>query len=212
MCRNIYLPLLVLAVFLFPADNLAADTAAGKLTVVQGTVTVKKPGVEKTVAVGEGDSVLVGDVLQTGKDSRAQMVFTDDSLLNLSSDTALRVNQYIYDPEKNRRKAIVKLLGGKTRFVIYRERSADSAFYIATDKASVTAGIADFAVIALPEETDVVVFGGGASVKNIFSLAVGEVYIWTNQMTAVKKKMPPSRPSGITSKQRKDYIRDVSGF
>lgn len=212
MGRNIYLLLLVLAVFLFPADNLAADTVVGKITVVQGTVTVKKPGVEKVIAVGEGDSVLVGDVLQTGKDSRVQLAFTDDSLLNLSSDTALRVNQYIYDPEKNRRKAIVKILAGKTRFVIYRERSAESAFYIETDKASIAAGIADFAVITLPEETDVVVFGGGASVKNIFSLAVGEVYIWTNQMTAVKKKMPPSRPSVITSKQRKDYIKDVSGF
>lgn len=128
MGRNIYLLLLILAVFLFPADNLAADTAIGKLTVVQGTVTVKKSGVEKAVAVGEGDSVSVGDVLQTGKNSGAQLVFTDDSLVNMSSDTAVRVNQYIYEPGKNRRKAIVKILGGKTRFVIYRKGALNQYF------------------------------------------------------------------------------------
>lgn len=209
MGRNIYLLLLVLAVFLFPTDNPAADTAVGKLTVVQGTVTVKKAGVEKAIAAGEGDSISVGDVLQTGKNSGAQLVFTDDSLLNLSSDTALRVNQYIYEPEKNRRKAIVKILGGKTRFVIYRERSGESAFYIATDKAAITAGIADFVVTVLPSETEVAVLENSVSIKNASYLIVGEIRMGINQKTSVKKGTPPSRPSVITPQERREYIKNV---
>lgn len=209
MDRNIYLLLLVLAIFLFPADNLAADTAVGKLTVVQGAVTVKKPGVEKAVAAGEGASVSVGDVLQTGKNSRAQLVFTDDSLLNLSSDTVLRVNQYIYEPEKNRRKAMVKVLAGKTRFVIYRERSAESAFYIATDNAAITAGMADFVVTVLPSETELAVLENSVSIKNASYLIVGEIRLGINQKTSVKKGTPPSRPSIITPRERKGYIKDV---
>ncbi len=140
---------------------------------------------------------------------RAQLVFTDDSLLNLSSDTALRVNQYIYEPEKNRRKAIVKILGGKTRFVIYRERSAESAFYIATDKAAITANIADFVVTVLPSETEVAVLENSVSITNASYLTVGEIRLGINQKTSVKKGTPPSSPSVITPEQRREYIKSV---
>lgn len=209
MGRNIYLLLLVLGVFLFPADNPAADTTIGKLTIVQGTVTVKKPGVEKAVAVGEGDSISVGDVLQTGKNSRAQLVFTDDSLLNLSSDIALRVNQYIYEPEKNRRKAIVKVLAGRARFILYRQMSSDSGFYVETDSALVRAGMADFVVTVLPSETEVAVLENSVSIKNASYLIVDEIRLGINQKTSVKKGTPPSMPSIITPQERREYIKNV---
>ncbi|MBI4653452.1 MAG: FecR domain-containing protein [Nitrospirae bacterium] len=193
-------------------SNLAADALVGKLILIDGTVTIKRTGLEKAVAAKEGDDISVTDILQTGKDSRAQIVFTDDSVINMSSEAGLRVNQYVYDSVSNRRKAVVKVLKGKTRFVIHKYRSRGSGFTVETDKALVTANIADFVVAVLPAETEVAVLDSGVSVKNISFLTVGVIRLSVNQKTIVKEKTPPSQPSVITLQQRRAYIKDVHNF
>jgi hypothetical protein len=193
-------------------SNLAADAPVGRLILIDGTVTIKRTGIEKTVAAKEGDDISVTDILQTGKNSRAQIVFTDDSVVNMSSEAGLRVNQYVCDSANNRRNAVVKVLKGKARFVIYKYRSRDSGFRVETDKALVTADIADFVVAASPAETEVAVLDNNVSVKNISFLTVGVIRLGANQKTIVKEKTPPSQPSVITLQQRRAYSKDVRDF
>lgn len=204
-----YLPLLIyVVVFLFSVkDTLSADVTVGKLTNIRGVVTIKRANLEKPIAAVLGSDFFIGDVVQTGKDSRAQLTFADNSFVNLASETVFMAIQYIYEPENNRRKAIVKILGGKARFILHKEGYRDSSFAAEAGNALITTNTADFAVTVLSTETEVVVFNKTVSTKNILSLVVGEIKLGTNQMTIIKEKTTPSKPAALTSKQRIDYIR-----
>lgn len=127
-----------LCVLLFPVNNLAADAAIGKLTIVEDIFTVKRPGNEKTIEAVVGGDIFIGDVLQTGKDSRAQLTFIDNSFVNLSSETRLRVDQYTYAPDKNSRRAVIKVIEGKARVVFFRQRETNPSATIKEDDSSIT--------------------------------------------------------------------------
>ncbi|MDP3029167.1 MAG: FecR family protein [Deltaproteobacteria bacterium] len=195
--------------FFSPVDSMAADAPVGKLAIVSGKVTVKRAGAEKRT-VAAGHYVFVGDIVQTEKNSMSRVVFTDDSFINLSSATALMIRQFTFDPEENRRTAIMKVLGGMARFVIYKQRNG--SFNVETNSASVRANIADFGVAVLPDETEVAVLDGAVSVENISPLTIGKIRLGINQKTIVREKTPPSEPVTLSLKQRKVYLKDVLRF
>ena len=207
--RRFFRSILVLLILFFSEGILFADSYVGKITRVQGKVTVSRPGVEQTRLVKAGDTVSTGDLLQTGKDSMVQLVFTDDSFVNVLPESALRVNQYSYTPEDSRRTAVIKVLAGRTRFVIYKKRSSGS-FTVETGHASISADISDFMVNDVSEETEVADIGDPIIVKNISLLTLDKVRLGTNQKTVVRGKNPPCQPSVLTSEQRRKYIRDAS--
>ncbi|OHE24440.1 MAG: hypothetical protein A2Z43_03670 [Syntrophobacterales bacterium RBG_19FT_COMBO_59_10] len=199
-----------MSVFAALESNLFADDFAGKITRVQGQVTVRMPGWENIAAVRAGDSLAVGGLMETAKNSRVQLIFTDGSFMRVLPESTLRVNQYSYTPEDKRSSAIIQVLGGRARFVVYdKMRGSGSRFVVETEHASIGARIADFFVSVSPKETEVAVIGSSLSMRNISSLVVGNVGLGTNQMTVVKKKTPPSQPSTIPAEQRKKYIRDA---
>ena len=214
MNRRFYRSVFILSAFmsLFVAleSNLFADDYAGKITRVQGKVTVRMPGWENIATVKAGDSLAVGGVMETAKNSRAQLIFTDGAFIRVLPETTLRVNQYSYTTEDKRSSAIIQVLGGRARFVVYdKMRGSGSRFVVETEYASIGAGIADFFVSVSPKETEVAVIGSSLSVRNISSLVVGNVGLGTNQKTVVTEKTPPSQPSTIPAEQRRKYIRDA---
>ena len=87
---------LLITLFLAPAITAFADDSAGTMTRVQGKVTVRMPGWENIATVKAGDSLAVGGVLETAKNSRAQLIFTDGAFIIVLPGTTLRVNQYSY--------------------------------------------------------------------------------------------------------------------
>lgn len=126
-----------LSVLLFPVNNLAADAAVGKFTIVHGISTLKRPGIEKAIEAVMGGDIFVGDVLQTGKDSRVQLTFIDNSFVNLSSETRLRIDQYIYEPAQNSRKAVIKVIEGRARVVFFKQREANPSVVLKEDASSI---------------------------------------------------------------------------
>lgn len=207
---EIFLFILLSLVFQ-PKDVHAAGEAAGKLTVVRGSVTVKRPGNEKLLPARAGDTLFVGDILKTGTESAARAVLTDDSSVTLSSATAVRINQYAFEAATGRRTAAAKVLDGKARFVVALQ-NRESFFRVETAHALIAAWAADFVAVVFPEETDVVVLDRGVSVKNISQLIVNEVDLESNQKTVVKSRTQPSRPAVVTSEERRKLIRDAKHF
>lgn len=199
-----------LSLFVTPGNNLFADDSAGTMTRVQGKVTVRMPGWKNIATVKAGDSLAVGGVLDTAGNSRAQLIFTDGAFISVLPGSTLRVNQYSYTSEDKRSSAIVQVLGGRARFVVYdKMRGNGSRFVVETEHASINTGIADFFVSVSSGETEVAVIGSSLSVRNISSLVVGNVGLGTNQKTVVKEKNPPSQPSTLPAEQRRRYIRDA---
>ncbi len=173
---------------------------------------IKRPGSDQ-VAARRGDAVAVGDDIRTGRDSAAQVTFSDDSFVNLFPQSALRVNQYSFEAEENRRTARIRVLGGRARFVLYKIRSSRSVFCVQTDSTTVISGLlGDFGVMTAPSETEVAVLAQSVRVRNSSDLVVGEMSLGVNQKTVIREKTPPAAPGILTPAERKKYLKNVRRF
>jgi len=201
--------LFVLLVFIALEGPLWADNPAGLITKVQGRVTVRLTGEEKTTPVKVGDPVLVGHWFQTEKGAKAQLVFADNSLITILPESDLRINQYAYSSLEKRTRAIIQVFNGQMRFIVNKREINQAGFTIETRQASISAAVSDFMVKVSSKETEVAVLADGLTVKNILPLTVGVVRLDTNQKTVVREKVPPERPTIGTLEQRRKYISDT---
>lgn len=205
------LPLICISFFiLFQINEVSAGELAGKITIVKGTVKIKKTGIEKLVSVNREERIFVGDLLNTGESSRAQVTFIDDSFVNLSSNTAMRVNQYIFEPETLRRRAVIKVLDGMARFIFHKGRQGNPSLSVEAGNALITANMADFAVKVSTLQTDIAVLDREVNVKNVSPLTIGEIRIGMNQKTSVKKSTPPLMPDILVPLERKAIIKETT--
>jgi ferric-dicitrate binding protein FerR (iron transport regulator) len=194
----------------YPPIALSAEPDIGSITAARGTVVLKRPGAERSVAVREGLTFKVGDVVETGASSTAQMTLTDDSFVNLGPGSAVRVNQYALDTTTDRRTTVIRVIQGKTRIVIYKLRSQGSSFRVETGNALVTTGaFADLVVLTTPGRTEVAVMDQGIVVRNSLPYIIGDVRVGVNQGTIVREKFPPSAPEVITPQEWKNWLKDL---
>ncbi len=99
------------------AQVTAAQTnaqAVGRVAVVTGNATILRNGVAITVA--SGDAVLKGDVLQTGSGTLG-VTFNDGSTLNLTENSRLVVNEFVFDPHGTANSEILNLVQGSLTFI-----------------------------------------------------------------------------------------------
>ena len=64
-----------------------------------------------------GDSVYSGDVIQTGPDGKAGLVFADGTTFNISSNARMVLNEFIYDPNSKSNSTLLTLTKGAFSFV-----------------------------------------------------------------------------------------------
>jgi hypothetical protein len=102
------------------AQNGLESQPIGKFAIVTGTVTV-----EHTAAVAlqakltpspgnarAGNSVYMGDVVQTGPDGRAGITFTDGTTFNLSANARMVLDEFVYDPNGKSNSTVFTLSKG----------------------------------------------------------------------------------------------------
>jgi len=200
-------PLLISCVsLLLISDGLAADLSIGRITDLRGTVTIRRPGVEKPDLAVRGTVFSAGDVLETGAYSFAQATFQDDFFVQLAPDSSIRVNQYSYDEKEQRRTAMIREFRGLARFVAYKS-IRNSRLRVETAQALTTTGpFADFVIGVSSCETEVAVLDRSVTLRNASALIIGELNLGVNQRAVVKEKAPPGAPELITPGQRKIYL------
>jgi FecR protein len=208
-------PLLLVFIVFFSLSPpcLAKDAFIGHISYARGAVIIRRPGVGRAIIAVPGAEVSIGDVVRTGKDSAAQVVFSDESFLGLAEGSAMRVDEYSFDAARNRRTLFLNALSGKVRCVVYKQRSADSRLLMKSGSALITSGgFADFVVASVQGATEVAALNWTATVKNSSNLVVGAVVVGANERTVVGGKTPPSLPEALTRAQRKRYLAGVRGF
>ena len=108
----------------------------GFYTAVLGQASVTHPGEARVLPVKLHDEVLFKDVIQTQDESRTRALFQDDSMLTVGENSRVEIDEYIYNPEKNVRQAIVKLMQGQVRALVSKVFKANgSRFEIHTPSA-----------------------------------------------------------------------------
>lgn len=112
-----------------PARATDGDTA-GTVARVKGTAVAVQDAIPR--ALKEGDAVLIGDILSTGKDSRVEIKMIDDGVFTLGERTSFVVMDYLFGQGQDN--VALRLMSGTFKAVSGQIAQADaSKFRVETD-------------------------------------------------------------------------------
>ena len=98
----------------------AAEQDVGKVVAVRGKATIERGSSKSEARVRTG--IQASDVVKTAADSRAKLLFIDDSVLTLSENSRLEVKEFIRGKAGERGTSVFNLLDGKMRSVVGRTK------------------------------------------------------------------------------------------
>jgi len=92
------------------------DGRIGVAAAVRNEVTrARTPGQNQPLAAGNG--VFQNEVISTGANSVAQLLFTDQTTLSIGQRSQVTLDRYVYDPARAQGQAAVSMTRGAMRFV-----------------------------------------------------------------------------------------------
>jgi hypothetical protein len=107
----------IIATLLHPSVALAANIV-GAVSDVEGTVTVVSAGGKEPHALHRNDGIAVNDTISTGRKSRVNVVFSDQTKLSMEENGTLTIDKFIYDPKQPEEgKGLFTILGGAFTYV-----------------------------------------------------------------------------------------------
>ncbi len=113
--KNIRLFILSVLLPLVLGSAAAHAEMIGRVLVAVGDTAALRNGVE--VKLARGDGIQSGDTLRVGETSNMQVRFTDESIMALRSNSALRIDDYKFESEKNQGKSFFSLVKGGMRSI-----------------------------------------------------------------------------------------------
>jgi len=185
---------LLLAALSFVATEAAAENV-GTVAAVRGAADIGRGGAWTAAAVGT--PVQLGDALRTGADGEMRVVFRDDSVVDLSTNSQLVVDEQVFDPSAGRFSSLIKLIGGKARALVSDYYKTSGASY-EVETPTAVAGVRGTSFIvaynADSDSTEVIGIHGQIQVRSL-SERIGEtVYVSAQETTTVVRDQAPSAP------------------
>lgn len=99
-----------------PAEQTPQSSAdeIGNVASVAGSATVTRKG--ETQALKVQDSIFKGDLLRTGADGALGVIFDDETTFNLSANSSIEVNEFIYESGGKKNAALFNVALGTVAF------------------------------------------------------------------------------------------------
>jgi hypothetical protein len=212
-----------------------ADAAVvGRLTQVEGRVSLLKGGNLPAVTVKTGDPVEPGDVVRTKSLSRAQITFIDKSILTISPESRIAVAEYLVDTSQRKRRAVLDIFQGLALVVVNKIfHVTEPDFVIKTHTAITGVRGTEIGFRLSPNNSTIMNFKGRTQVGNIFpeisqrflktfKVAYASVpwnqypgrwvHLGDMQGTVVGRDLPPTLPYTLTSQDRELFMRSLTVF
>lgn len=124
------------ALFVLVPSGAGAEQVAGKITNVQGKVEIRRLGAVGGRVARRWATVFVGDIIETGADGRLRILLEDSSVVTLSEDSKLTVDEQVFNPDGGERSSFFSLLRGRVRAMVSKYINAtDSRFEVRTPTA-----------------------------------------------------------------------------
>jgi hypothetical protein len=98
-----------------PAATSDSDEPAGNVAKLQGSATVTRNGMTGPLALK--DDIFKGDVLQTEKNATLTVTFSDDTTLDLSANSRIVVDNFVYQSGGKDNAALISVTRGTMAFV-----------------------------------------------------------------------------------------------
>ncbi len=102
----------ILIIFLFATQSFASSQQIGVIGFVIGKVFNQK-GEELKV----GDPIYYGDTISASDGAKSQLLFIDETVMTIGSDTKLTIDDYIFDPSANDGKLFATIIAGSVKIL-----------------------------------------------------------------------------------------------
>ncbi|MBU4357308.1 MAG: FecR family protein, partial [Proteobacteria bacterium] len=208
----------------------ASAAVVGHITQVEGRVDLLKGGKLPATPVALQDKVESGDVLRAKSLSKAQITFIDNSVITLSPESRLAVDEYRFEPAQQKRFAVLNLFQGMAHVVVNKLfKMEEPDFVIKTHTAVLGVRGTDFGIRLQPNASTILNFQGITQVANIFpevgkldrrafkaAYAFGppgspnSVMLQAMQGTTVGQGLPPTLPFSITAQDQQQFMNQLS--
>ena len=214
--------LLVLAGLAGPAPA----ASVGHLTQVEGRVDLLKGGKLPAAAAKLGDPLEQGDVLRTKSLSKAQITFIDDTVITISPESRIAIEEYMFDSSKGKRNAVLQLFQGMALAVVSKIFKVEQPdFLLKTNTAIMGVRGTEVGIRLGANDSTFLNFQGLTRVANIFpevsgdlfrkaakvaySFGKGYVDLKDMQGTTVARGLPPTVPYGLTNQDRQMFMHQL---
>ena len=174
----------------------------GKIIGLSGRVFVKKSdsGFKKLKL---NDYLYNGDVLKTSHNSRAKVIFVDDSIVSVAPKSQLKIEKYEFNKEKRERDSVLNLLGGKVKLLVAKLTKKRN-FKVKTATATVGVRGTEFIVSTQNiNESEVLVLSGSVEVMNPLDETMQKVILNKNDLIKTIGSLPVINPTKVTPQDLK---------
>lgn len=209
----IYVLLLFFVLAVLACSEADAEVGeAGLVVGLSGSASITRPGQGRPTLLKQNDRISIADSIETGVDSRLQLLLSDGTVITLSQQCTARIAQYSFDTMSKRRTGVLHVKRGMLRMTLPERLHGESRFTIDTSHSRVVAHQADVVVTVTAEQTSIATLNGSVRVSNCSNVIVGSISLGVNQFTTVTPKQPPSAPSLLSQQQRRIYTKDARYF
>ncbi len=190
--------LCALAIVCVTAVGARAQSDVGIVVAILGVLQVERGGSVQPATIGA--PVFTGDRLSTGSGDQAKIVFHDDSVLDLGSDTQVLLEKEGGGGAAGRWKTRLRLSQGKLRALVGdASRRVRARYEIETPTAIVSVRGTEVIVTydSAAEVTGVICLAGQVEVSGTLGLIGGKVQLAAQSRTEVAKGRFPSSPEAV---------------
>ncbi len=111
--KKIILSLLAILLFMPPAAF--AQEFVGGLRKVTGSGTIIRDG--QQIIAKDGIRIKMGDKLITGSNGAMGVIFTDNTRISLGSDSEIKIDDYIFQPDQGTFSFLTELVQGTASYI-----------------------------------------------------------------------------------------------
>jgi len=197
------LPASLLAGRLLIRSAFAAEGKAGQVSQLAGAVTIIRNGVES--AAGVGAEVLVSDSIRAGADGRAEVTFTDGSVLTVGPGSEVAIA--FFAPEAQESSALLDVIAGIARVTVNKATSW-GRFDVRTTTAVASVRGTDYLVENTGAKTSVFVAEGRVAVSS--RAGSGTVILREGQGVDVTAERGPLTVKTWGAKRRDEALARVT--
>jgi hypothetical protein len=230
--RLIFITLAVIFALVLTLVAGGSAEVVGRLTQVEGRVDLLKGGNLPAIPLKVGDTVAPQDVIRTKSLSKAQITFIDNTILTMSPESRITIEEYMVDTVKGKRRAVLEIFQGLAQAVvnkIFKVKEPD--FVIKTQTAVMGVRGTEIGIRILPNSTTILNFKGVTQVGNIFP-EVSQLFLkafkvaysfgpwkpdskrWVllkdMQGTTVARNLPPTLPYRLSIQDRELFMRQLT--
>jgi hypothetical protein len=199
----------LLAGCMLTAVPLAAQTEVGSVASLVGTLEVQRAGKKTWQAIFVGAPVLLGDTLRTAPDANARIVLRDDTVIDLGSDTRIKVERLVVEAETQNQRALIRMTSGQARVLLGMREGAERGRVEVETSTAVAGGRTAAFILRFDEKgqhTDVVGLEGTTEVQGKLGVLEEAAQVGPRQWTRVAKGRLPSPPEALNEERFASYV------